>query len=760
MRYKPREVFREFHTSNWHRACIVAARRTGKTFAAVAELLKRSYNGPSDGQYLFISPLAEQSMANTIGMFQRFDDEGYMVRFDKTNGVITLANGAQITLGGARAAEKYRGRYLDGCFSGDTEVLTNRGWIRFDKAVDCPDIKYAQFDEETGKISFTYPLKRFEFEDREVMEVDFGVKCGNIVCTPNHKWLVKDARTCNWKKVETQNLNGHHSVPRAALNYDESVRLTPYQRLAIAVQADAHIVSRAKNTYTYRIAFNKERKIIRFIHILKDCGINARAVLQKRGYTGFYFTLPKSLNITKRLDSYFDLETVPACDFMQEIAEWDGSRFDNDGIYYSSIVKENRDFVQAVAILAGYRTAATKQVDNRKDSYSDVYRLFCTTNSFPKSGITKGKKILAKHQTVYCVEVPKHNIVVRTTRGSAVITSNCIVDEVSQVPAETISEVILPCLADRDGWLAYLGTARADDGFRLYRIYKEYENDPKWFTRMISVYQNTDGFTPERIQEIHDETLRFCLANGKTRAQAEQTFNVEFACDFSFSDEGKPMTTALFYQELQNLFDSTPSRILDPLDKEVVGLSSANKIAVFDISHSAGRDYTVTTIVAETATSPIVTNILWERDKPWQFWFDYLHQQGIRTVALPFDSAAVNKETMLSLNQTFKRNGFNVIRIKRLLREEQIESGRWGLNNCRFTRDCIPGLSEIGRFVQFSNKHGLEQDVVASFLYTGQVLQKKHTKLEIAERIQKNYTENHGAYDTGVYLYNGEITGV
>lgn len=450
MRYVPRSVFREFHTSNWHRACIVAARRTGKTFAAVAELLKRSYNGPSDGQYLFISPLAEQSMANTIGMFQRFDDEGYIIRFDKTNGVITLANGAQITLGGARAAEKYRGRYLDGC----------------------------------------------------------------------------------------------------------------------------------------------------------------------------------------------------------------------------------------------------------------------------------------------------------------------IVDEISQVPAETISEVILPCLADRDGWLAYLGTARADDGFRLYRIYKEYENDPKWFTRMISVYQNTDGFTPERIQEIHDETLRFCLANGKTRAQAEQTFNVEFACDFSFIDEGKPMTTALFYQELQNLFDSTPSRILDPLDKEVVGLSSANKIAVFDISHSAGRDYTVTTIVAETATSPIVTNILWERDKPWQFWFDYLHQQGIRTVALPFDSAAVNKETMLSLNQTFKRNGFNVIRIKRLLREEQIESGRWGLNNCRFTRDCIPGLSEIGRFQQFSNKHGLEQDVVASFLYTGQVLQKKHTKLEIAERIQKNYTENHGAYDTGVYLYNGEITGV
>ena len=81
MRYEPREVFKEFHTVDWVRAILLCHRRAGKTYSAVAELLKRSYNGPSDGQYLFISPLAEQSMANTIGMFQRFDDEGYIVRF-------------------------------------------------------------------------------------------------------------------------------------------------------------------------------------------------------------------------------------------------------------------------------------------------------------------------------------------------------------------------------------------------------------------------------------------------------------------------------------------------------------------------------------------------------------------------------------------------------------------------------------------------------------------------------------------------------
>lgn len=450
MNYKPRKVFVDFHTANWHRAILLCHRRCGKTFAAVAEKLKRAYNGPQDGQYLFISPLAEQSMANTIGMFARFDNgEGYITKVDKTAGVLNLANGAQLTLGGARTAEKYRGRYLDGC----------------------------------------------------------------------------------------------------------------------------------------------------------------------------------------------------------------------------------------------------------------------------------------------------------------------IVDEISQVPPEIIADVILPCLADRNGWLAFLGTARVDDDYRLYKLYKEYKDDPNWFVKKISVYDNPEAFPPERIKEIHDEHIKFCLASGMSMLQAEQSFNVEFECNFDFIDEGKPNMTALFYQELQDLFDSKPSRLLDPTDKVVVSIPPATKTAVFDISHSAGRDYTVATIVAETATSPIVTNIVWENNQPLQYWFDYLRTQNIRNVALPFDAATVNKETMLSLVQTFKREGFNVVRIKRLLREEQVENGRWLLNNARFSKDCVPGLSQLGLFNEFTNRHGLPQDVASSMLYAGQVMRKKHVKIELAQNIRTRYNNNVDVYDTGVSLYGNIITG-
>ena len=448
MRYKPRNVFADFHSTPWHRSILVCHRRCGKSYASAAETLKRAYNGPKDGQYLWCSPLAEQSVANVLGIFQTLDNnEGYIRNYSKTDGVISLANGAIITLGGARTAEKFRGRYLDGL----------------------------------------------------------------------------------------------------------------------------------------------------------------------------------------------------------------------------------------------------------------------------------------------------------------------VVDELSSISPTVYAEVLQYCLADRNGWAAFLGTARVDDGYRLYRMYQAYHDDPNWFSKMIGVNQNPEAFPPERVKEIYDEHIKYCLTNGLTMEQALQSFNVEFLCDFDFIDKGRPNMTALFYPELQNLFDETPPRILEP--QALPTTSTQSHIATFDIQHSSGRDYTVCTITAETTTNPIVLSIEWENNRPWEYWFSRLRTLGIQTVALPFDAATTNKETMLTLVQTFKREGFNVIRIKRLLRPEQIENGRWLINNAKFSRNTIPALSEIGKFQDFSNKHGLEQDIVASFLYAAQVMRRKHIKIELANSIQKNYNDHMDVYDTGVSLYGTSIIG-
>lgn len=337
--------------------------------------------------------------------------------------------------------------------------------------------------------------------------------------------------------------------------------------------------------------------------------------------------------------------------------------------------------------------------------------------------------------------------------------NGAVMDEFSQLKSETWSEIISYALADRNGWAAFIGTARSDDGYRLYNMYKEYKDDPNWFSKKVGVLDNEEAFPPERVEEIKREHIKFCLSAGMTMEQAMQSFNVEFLCDFSFIDEGKPDMSALFYPELQSLFDAKPSRILDPQSSLVQeAIKSPNKVATFDIGHSTGRDYTCVVFASETSTVPVVHSIEWENNMPLQYWFDRLRMLGYKTVALPFDAATTNKETLLTLFQTFKREGFNVVKFKRLQRTEQIENGRWLLNNAYFSKDAIAGLSELGKFSEFKTKHGLEQDIASAILYAGQVLRKKHTKIELANTIRNNYKNNPSTYETSVSFY-GTITG-
>lgn len=442
MRYKPRNCFRFIHETPWHRAYVIAHRRAGKSFVFAAEMLRRAYNGPTDGQYLFISPLAEQSEANVYGMFKGFDDEGYITRYKDR--IITLANGATITFGGARMAEKFRGQYLDGC----------------------------------------------------------------------------------------------------------------------------------------------------------------------------------------------------------------------------------------------------------------------------------------------------------------------VFDEYSQIPPHIFAEIISFCLADRNGWCAFIGTARSDDDYRLYKQYKVYADKPNWLTKIVTYHDNEEAFPPERIEEMRDEHYTYCLSNGYTKEQADQKWLCEMECDFSFIDEGRPDMQALFYNELQQLFDANPPRVIDP-SAAAPFVDAAERIAVFDISHSVDRDYTAAFFGVETPTTPIIYHAEWENNKPLTYWFDRLRALNVQTVALPFDAARTSKETLLTLYQTFRREGFNIIKIKRLQRPEQVENGRWLINNAKFSRDVIPALSELGKFREWKTKHGLEQDILSAFLYAGQVFRKKDIKKLLAEKVSLNYNKNRSIYNNAVSFFNG-----
>ena len=723
--YTSRDCWDKIHTTNWSRAYIVAQRRCGKTYALVAETIKRAYNCEKNNpQYLFLSPLAEQTEANILGMCQG-QAQAYIKEWRSQDKALILLNGAVIWFGGARSAEKFRGRYLDGCFSGNTDVLTERGWLPFKEAVSIQGLRFAQFNQNTGRVSFAQPNKLFEFFDRDVMELGFGAQ-GTITCTPNHQWLVADGRTIDqFKKIDADKLNGHHCIPRAALVVDKTKKLTPWQRLAIAVQADAWAGSLAKDTITYRVKLKKQRKIDRFVQILNDCGIVATPHPTKAGELFFNFTLPKRMNITKDLTTFFDLNTVPAYDFLQEIKYWDGSTFGDGGIYYSSIVKKNVDFVQAVAVLAGYRTRQTKQVDNRKSEFSDVYRLFCSTTPMPRSGPISSKTYLNERQTVYCVEMPEHNIIVRTDKGAAFVTGNCVVDERANIEDYVLNDILHFCLMDRKGWLAVCGTARADDDYKLYRGYKEALKPGSGYDLVMKLGCNESGVLQKYYNmdpvKAKEDYVKQAMANGSSYQQALQSWMCEMECDFSFIDEGRPNMNALLYNEMQALFESQPPRLLQVP-------ATPRQSAVFDLASGGGRDYTTAVFVTQDNN---ISGIHYTNTKTMQDWITALKAAGVDTVVLPFDAKQRNRDTGMSTVDFMTNAGFRVIVLKRLLRIEQEEHARWLLNSVSFDyNNCVDALRELGKFTTWQAKHKLDQDVMSAICYAGQYVRKKGIKEE------------------------------
>jgi len=97
-----------------------------------------------------------------------------------------------------------------------------------------------------------------------------------------------------------------------------------------------------------------------------------------------------------------------------------------------------------------------------------------------------------------------------------------ILDEFGDMKPSLMGEVILPCLADRQGFLVLIGTAKGRNQFYKYKTMAE--NDPEWFYKMARASET--GIIPD------DELQR--LKDTMTDAQYEQ----EMECSFDAALSG------------------------------------------------------------------------------------------------------------------------------------------------------------------------------------------------------------------------------
>lgn len=331
-----------------------------------------------------------------------------------------------ITIECYESLKKYEGAYFDvvvadECFKGSTEILTDKGYKRF----DCLEgnEKVAQFTDN-GSIEFVNPI-RFIKKDYEgkICKMHLG-RNRYVYLTPNHNQVYRTNSVKEWRLRPVKDIKENYitKIPVSGKGTGNNSPLTPLEQLMIAIQADGTLSRHQKDESVYSIQVTKDRKKQRLKTILNN--VDSSLWTSIKGYEGtdrYLVKLPKG--DAKLLSTHFDVEMGydRANSFIDEIVEWDG--YKSSYKYYSSIIKENVDFVSAIAVQAGYKSLVSVEQDNRKNSYNSVYRVFIQKCE-DKDTQCMNKEYLDYNDKVYCVEVPSSKIVVRS-EGYTFISGNC-----------------------------------------------------------------------------------------------------------------------------------------------------------------------------------------------------------------------------------------------------------------------------------------------------------------------------------------------
>ena len=316
---------------------------------------------------------------------------------------------------------------IDECFRGDMEILTDEGFKRFDSLHG--NEKVAQYSNNK-EISFVSPARFIKKEHNgELCKLYLG-RNQYAYMTPNHHQAYCTASNPEIRLKEIRNLkmNQLNYIPVSGYGTGNNSPLTNMERLIIALQADGTYQSNYNNINTFSIQLTKDRKKDRFLKITEE--LDVHEIKCKRNNTRRWMCKVPYSN-PKILRDCFELNMSSnrASSFIEELVQWDGHIINNNMVYYSSKVKDNADFVAAIAVQAGYKAYIGIEHDNRKDNYSDIYRVYMQKKQITSTVVMK-KEFIPYNGNVYCVEVPEHKIIVKAG-GYIFVSGNCHMDDAS-----------------------------------------------------------------------------------------------------------------------------------------------------------------------------------------------------------------------------------------------------------------------------------------------------------------------------------------
>ena len=320
------------------------------------------------------------------------------------------------------------------CFSGDTEILTENGFVEF-KMYD-GTTPVAQYNIESQEISYIEPLDFRMIPNQKVCV--FENENTSLKLTPNHECIIQVQNGKKYmKKVPFEDLAGHGQskyawVNAGYYNYDKCYFIKDdLTRLVACFVADG---SYSASRTQLRFGFTKKRKIKRFKEMVDRLGIEYDEKVQgKLKITYFTITNFEYVTLMKRYCTADKTLLKPAMTelnplvYLEEASHWDGHVNHTNLITVSSTNLSTLESMQIMAVQSGVRARLYKVKDER-GNVSDTWTLSYNLNKKPLSRFeSKDIDLRTHHNTnhnVYCVTVPEHNIVIRHN-GKVSIQGNC-----------------------------------------------------------------------------------------------------------------------------------------------------------------------------------------------------------------------------------------------------------------------------------------------------------------------------------------------
>lgn len=284
-----------------------------------------------------------------------------------------------------------------------------------------------------------------------------------------------------------------------------------------------------------------------------------------------------------------------------------------------------------------------------------------------------------------------------------------VVDEMADVRPSLWQEVILPTLADREGWAVIMGTPKGK-GNKLYEFHTLANNNEMWYTMTLRASES--GY----IKPAELAMLKTQLSE----AQYEQ----EFECSFTAALVGT------YYSKSMRQLDVNAQ-----INNDVIYDPQFPVHAAADIGFS---DSTVIWFWQERPDGLAIIDCEAAYGQPLQYYFDLLDEKPYQyeTIWLPHDARAKTLQTGKSTIEQFLERGYPVDIAPQLAVQHGIDAVRLTLPICHFnldkTAEGVEALRVYRRKYDEINKvfldkplHDWASDFADAFRYLALVADKK-----------------------------------